>query len=216
MSKDYIATRLDEINVLITNAHDPDLQIELAPVGYGPDDGLAEGQARYQNASALHQKQIVEYQEQYAASQSMQAAWQTARKAYMRNVKLARVVFRDDLQILQELNLLGRRKQSFSGGKTQAEHFYTTALANPDCLTALAKLGITQEKLETDQALLGVVDATRAAQTKEMGEAQEATAARDAALDELEAWVSDFITVARIVFEDNPQALEKMGILARS
>jgi hypothetical protein len=54
------------------------------------------------------------------------------------------------------------------------------------------------------------------AQKKETGEAQEATEMRDKALDNLAKWISNFRAVAKVALEDNPQQLEKLGILART
>jgi hypothetical protein len=49
-------------------------------------------------------------------------------------------------------------------------------------------------------------------QLKEKGEAQAATEARDKALDNLQEWMSDYIAVARIALEDEPQLMEMLGI----
>jgi hypothetical protein len=44
-----------------------------------------------------------------------------------------------------------------------------------------------------------------------MGEAQEATRLRDARLDELDEWMSDFKVVAQVALKENDQWLEKLG-----
>jgi hypothetical protein len=48
---------------------------------------------------------------------------------------------------------------------------------------------------------------------EERSDAQEATETRDAAVAELEAWMSTFHTVARIAFTDRPQQLEKLKLV---
>ena len=53
-------------------------------------------------------------------------------------------------------------------------------------------------------------------QEKEKGEAQAATKARDAAIDELQDWLSDYLAIAKVALEDNPQLLEGLGVLVRS
>lgn len=54
-----------------------------------------------------------------------------------------------------------------------------------------------------------------AVQEKEKGEAQEAKL-RDAALDALDQWMSDFIAIARLALEERPQYLKKLGVVEPS
>jgi hypothetical protein len=60
------------------------------------------------------------------------------------------------------------------------------------------------------------VETANLVQTKEKGESQNATKVRDAAVDSLSAWLSDFIAISRIALEEEPQLLESLGILQRS
>ncbi len=55
-----------------------------------------------------------------------------------------------------------------------------------------------------------------AAQDKERGEAQEATLLRDAKLDELDQWVSDYKKIAQVAVSDSPQQLEQLGWVVAS
>lgn len=44
-------------------------------------------------------------------------------------------------------------------------------------------------------------------------ETQAATQARDEALDDLQEWMGDFVSIARIALEDQPQYIEMLGIV---
>ena len=106
--------------------------------------------------------------------------------------------------------------QVLSGWLSQARQFYLNALADSETLTKLGAYGITQAKLEAGQLLHGQVETANAAQEKEKGDAQQATKDRDAAMDSLDEWMSDFVAIARIALEEKPQFLEKLGIMEPS
>ena len=74
----------------------------------------------------------------------------------------------------------------------------------------------TQAKLEAEAALVEAVVAASAAQDKERGEAQEATQLRDAKLDELDRWVSDYKAIATVALDELPQRLEQLGWVVAS
>ena len=51
---------------------------------------------------------------------------------------------------------------------------------------------------------------------QEKGEAQAATKRRDAALDAMQDWLSDYLAIAKVALEEEPQLLEGLGVLQRS
>ena len=81
---------------------------------------------------------------------------------------------------------------------------------------AFAELNITAEKLKAQQRDIATLKTLKLNQKKEMGEAQVATKVRDKKIAELDKWAKKYKKVATIVFEDQPQVLEKLGILVRS
>ena len=186
----------------------------LAEFGYDADR-IAAGQALYDAAQTAQVTQKQEYGEQYAASQAVTAAWDAANRSYMQQVKVARVAFGKDPNAATALGIAGGRKSAYPGWLEQVQQFYLTALENTDFQTRLAHFGITQEKLQNSKALVDAVVAARQAQGTETAEAQGATQTRDAALEVLGDWMSDFIAIARIALEGT-QLSEALGILERS
>ena len=51
-----------------------------------------------------------------------------------------------------------------------------------------------------------------AVQKKEMGDAVESTTFRDARMAELDNWMADFIGIAHIALQDNPDSVKKLGL----
>jgi len=177
---------------------------------------LDTGMALCTAASDLQSKQKQEYGEQFTATADLQLSKANANKTYMRHVKLARVALRNDRGAYEALQLAGGRKQSTSGWIQQSKIFYANALASADILAKLSVLTMTAEALTAGQILVTEVEAKLSIQLKEKGEAQAATQARDAAFDDLQDWMSDFVAIARIALENDSQLLEMLGIVEPS
>ncbi len=199
---------------LANAANNPEIAALLAGFGYDAAR-IAAGQALYDTAQAAQVAQKQEYGEQYAASQAFETAWKTANETYMQLVKVARVAFSTDPNAATALGIAGRRKPTYPGWLEQAQQFYLTALENAAFQTELARFGVTLEKLQAGKALVDAVVAAKQAQGSETAEAQAATQTRDNALEALDAWMSDFIAIAKIALEGT-QLSEALGILERS
>jgi hypothetical protein len=191
---------------------DDAMQASLADVGYDAPR-LAHGRQLYDAAANLHLHQQAEYGQQYAATDALDAAWEAADAEYARLVKIARVALKSQPGHWTTLDLVGPRKASLSGWLLQARQFYQNALAQPTILAALATYGISAGRLQAGQNLVAAVEAANVDQKRERGEAQEATLKRDNALDAMDDWYSDFIAIARVVLDDTPQQLEKLGLV---
>lgn len=207
-----INSLLNSAQVAIDNAlNNSEIQTYLSEYNYTPER-IQAGKTLYETALAAQQKQQAEYGEQLSATETVNQAWSKAQKSYMRLIKLARVIFKNNPGIATQLGLNGQRKRSLSGWLLQAQQFYTNALNSAEVLNGFAEYGITEDKLKAAQTETLAVEAANAAQEQEKGEAQDATQQRDQAIDLLDDWLSDFIAIARIALEDRPQLLEVLGI----
>lgn len=216
-SKNFsIDERLLRAGVAINNAlNDAGIQNALAVFGYDANR-INEGKTLLEAADNLVKQHKKEYGEQYEATGAFKAALNTADRAYMKSLKVARIAFTEKPDAQTALMLYGIRKRTLSGWIQQAESFYKNLLADADFMAQMAVYGYTQEKLEAELSLVQAVSDANLAQEKEKGEAQQATYDRDAKMDELDKWMSDFVAIARIALDENPQWLEKMGIVEPS
>jgi len=211
-TKQNLETSLDRARIAIENAlSNPTIQTYLSEYGYSKAK-LQAGQQLYQTALDLQQKQRREYGEQIEATTERDQLWDIAHATYMKFVKIARIAYKNNSGIAAQLGLNGERKQSLSGWLMAANQFYTNTLTNDSILKTLAEYGITPAKLESGKNEVQALATANLAQTKEKGEAQEATQKRDAALDALSDWISDFVAIARIALEPESQLLESLGI----
>jgi hypothetical protein len=206
-----IADRLLAAQVAIDAAlTDPELQAALTPFGYDTA-ALTAARTLYEEAQALVTDQRREYGEQFAATEAVQQAWETADTAYKHSLKLARVIFKDDTTAQTAMGLNGRRKESLSGWLEQAALFYEGLQSDPALVAAMGRFGYDELRVAEEMALVTAVRAANVVQEREKGQAQEATKTRDARLDDLSEWLADFKAVAEVALADAPQQLERLG-----
>lgn len=202
--------------VMINNAlTDEIIKQSLAAYGY-TDETLLAGKKLYENVTALQNIRLREYGEQIAATSELNESKEKAKQQYMKTLKIARVALKESAKASKAIMLHGIRKRNFSGWLEQAQAFYANLICDDEFISILSAYGYTQEKLEQEFAFINKVIAKHLIQKKETGEAQEATVIRDKALDDLANWISDFKVVARVALAENPQQLEKLGIIIKS
>lgn len=215
MSK-FIDELISKSGVAINNGkNQPALAALLLEYGYTPER-LATGESLWSVANSLNNTQQKENGEQLAATEALNQSIEAANAVYIPHLKVARIVFRDDINYWAQLALKGKRKQSLSGWLGQTKVFYTNVLNDEPALEKMAIFGQTREKLEAAWQLVLKVEENLAIRKKEMGEAQDATKARDKAIDDLQEWYSDYIEIARLALSGQPQYLEMMGIISPS
>jgi hypothetical protein len=212
--KNSLAEFMQGSLTLIENAgSDPAIAAAVAEYGYDAAR-LAQGRRLWAEVDALAKKQTADYAGRHGATQDFGKAWEVANAAYMKTLKVARVVFGDDARAISALKLYGPRKLSLAGWLAQATTLYANLASDTRLVEGLRRFGYSPEKLAAESALVEKVRLVSQTQTQGNGAAQSATAARDGKLRDLDAWVSDFRTICRVAFYENPQELEKLGMMA--
>jgi vacuolar-type H+-ATPase subunit I/STV1 len=216
MKNNTIDAKLLSAQVAIENAlGNETIKQAVALYGYTETKLLA-GKSLLDEAQNKQANQKKEYGEQYKASDELDSAITEANRLYIRHVKIARIALSGMRGAAESLQLGGRRKQSYSGWIKQTNIFYANALSDTTIKAKLAEFGIDESALQEGQAKVKEVEAKLAAQLKEKGEAQESTQQRDEAFEALLDWTSDFVAIARIALENDPQLLEILGIVEPS
>lgn len=211
-----IEERIRFSEVALTNAlSDAEINAELTAVGYDSIK-LQAGQALLNSVQDFSRNQVVQYAEQYAASDEVNKAWEAADKVYMRTLKLARIALKNHVKEQIALGLQGERKHTLTGWLDEAKLFYGNMVVSETAKAAMQSFGYTDEKWTEEAGLVDSVAHAVHMREIEKGEAQNATKQRDVKMDELDAWMQDFVAVARIALEEWPQRLEKLGIFVTS
>jgi hypothetical protein len=174
---------------------------------------MEEGKGLLNKVMRLTSTQVEERSDQFIATGELGKFRITAYSDYMVTLKVVRVAFVGQPELLQRFNATGKRNKSLSGWLRDARIFYTNLLNSPDALTVIAGFGYSVERLERELQAVNEVENLHSKQLGEKSGAQQATLERDQAFDELCKWYSSFRAIARIALYHKPQLLEALGIV---
>lgn len=208
---------LENYRVALTNVVN---QTEIAEafdeIGYD-SEVIAQGQQLLDKAVEIFNFNKQEDNETIASRAVFDNKRTEVKKMYSLDRKKTKVVFRNDPVILKQLGLTGSVPQAYSAWVARMKVLYKTGSDLTGQLQAsLARLKITPEVFQYGLNEIEELESARANYLKEIGESQDATKAKDAALEAIDEWMMDFYAVAKIAMEDKPQLLESLGMLVRS
>ena len=210
-----ITKKIELANYSITNAlNNPVITTALTAFGYDITK-LNEGKTLLDNLKALQANQKQQYIEQRAATADREAIRIQIDEVYRQHLKLARLTFKNEPNILSALEADGQRLRLFDSWKGQVTTFYDAALSNQPILDGLSRFNITTTNLTDVQALLTTLEDIIAIQKTQIAEAQQATLDRDKAIQALDIWMRGFQEVAKIALKATPQLLEALGIAVK-
>ena len=198
--------------VFLQNSRDPEILIAFEEVGITAEV-LDQGDALLNVAELAFHNQQTQYGNQFAAKDERDNKWKTANRTYMGNVSVARSRFKTDRSVQKKLGLQGARKKDIPGWVAQTRQFYLTALSDEAIKAALINEGISEVKLQAGKQMVDEVETAFLQQQSNRGNAQQATVNRNKSVAQLEEYLSNKRTRARIALADKPQLLEKLGIV---
>ena len=212
MNGKIIANKLLKIRESILGVeNNTEIREKLNAYGY-TSERIAEGKRLLEVVTHMMTTHVEEYSNQYIATSEFAKLWKSVYANYMITLKVLRVVFTDQPEMLQRFNAIGKRNRSLSGWLRDAIIMYTNVLNSQETLNTLAEFGYSFEKLNKEFQAVTEVEQLHTKQLNEKGIAQQATLDRDAAFDDLCKWYSKFRAIARIALYERPQLLEALGI----
>ncbi|MDR0606059.1 MAG: hypothetical protein LBG80_17370 [Bacteroidales bacterium] len=210
--KKSIAKKIHSVEEAIKGASSSQEIIDILTAhGYPPEE-IRKAEIMLENVKHLTSTQVEDYSDKYAANELVNKEWNTSYSLYMIILKIVRVVFKDEMDMLKRFKATGKRRRSLSGWLNDANIFYSNILDTPAAIERLQRYGYTYERLQKEYDGIKKVEDLHSRKLAEKGEAQQSTVERDKAFDELYNWYSDFRAIARVAFYDKPQLLEALGI----
>ena len=203
--------RIHDGKLAVNNARNNAEIMELLDPFNLDDQRLGEGDQICDEAHDLATEQKAEQGQKRLMSEKVSKCADEARCAYKQASKIAKIKFRKDPDAFIALELHGRRKPSLAGWSAQGLRFYDNALANDNYIGRMSYYGYTQEKLEAERELVIKLRKAMAEREVENSQAKEATAKRNAKVDEMDEWISDFKAVAKMALKNKPHLLDELG-----
>ena len=210
------AQALEQFRIALENATtNATISAALAEIGYD-EAVLNQGKTLLQSAQTAYAANKTEDDETTLAYSTFVTQRDSIDERYRVHRKKAKVLFRNDVVASQTLGITGSIPQAYIKWLDTVKRFYTTANSSDEIKTKLSTLAVSADDITNTVTAITALESARAEYLREKGESQEATQAKDNALGELSAWMSDFYVVARIALEDQPQLMEALVKVVKS
>ncbi|MEG0917928.1 MAG: hypothetical protein RSF68_13025 [Myroides sp.] len=208
--------RLQNYGVLFKNAKfESVLAGTLAEYGYDTAT-VEEGEALYNTLIEKYNANKTESAQETTAYAVFDAALETTLATYSTDRKKAKIVFKDQPDVLKNLHIKGIAPVRNAALIDTMRLFYETLNTNTQLLNALQRLKITADHVNQQLTNVANTQNAYAAYIQEKGESQQATQDKNKAFDTVTKWVNEFYAVAKIALDDQPQLLESVAKLVRS
>jgi len=207
---------LERARVALTNAVS-DEEIRTALADYGMDEvKIAEGRQVYENTKSIWQQNQREEAESKIASSTYKDHYEEMRSTFKRHRDITLIFFKKNPEVLVKLGVKGRFPSRYTEFFDAVNLFYSTIKADQAIQQQMDRIKLTASVVDDCIARYENLLADRANYEKELGESQDTTKSKDAALLALKEWMEDFDAVAKVALYDKPQLLEALGIFVRS
>lgn len=143
-------------------------------------------------------------------TRSLQQAKDTLSSLFSSHLSIARTAFARE-GFVDDLKITKRQQKSTADWLAQAKKFYAHVPTE-----IMEKYHVPKKELDEAQKMVGKVMELLALQQKTKSQAQQLTQDRQTAYDELHVWMKKFIGIARVVFADQPQQLEALGLVVKA
>ena len=188
---------------------------ELAEYGYDAAT-IEQGEVLYNTLLEKYNTNKTESAQETTAYAVFDTALENTQAIYSTDRKKAKIVFKDQPDVLKNLQLKGIAPVRNATLIDTMRLFYETLNNYPELQTPLQRLKITPQHVTNQLENIKQTQQAYADYIREKGESQQATQDKNKAFDAVAKWVSEFYAVAKIALEDQPQLLESVAKLVRS
>jgi len=201
-------------NIIELSIKDDTLRQVAAEYGY-PAERVAGLKSMFDETDGYYEAQKTAMAKQRAATRSFEEKKERATNTVRHHVDTAKLAFKSDPDMYDELGLNGRREKAFGAWAAQNKYFYGKILLAEN-VAIMADFKVTQAELEAGrQQVMDTITAEIEGENSK-AEAQKATELKYKSWNKLRKAVRKYINVMKEALEDDPQMKEKLGIVTPS
>lgn len=207
---------VEQFRISLENATtQPEIAARMSDYGYDAQK-IGEGSKLHSLTVAAFGTQVMESDEAKMARAVLDSRFDEMVEKFRFDRKKAKAVFEKNAAIMNVLGLSASVPGTYLPCVQAMKMFYTKMSGDKSLQEQVLRLKLTEADIAAGLAGVAAVEDARAKYLTEIGESQDATKQKDAALASLETWMDEFYTVARIALHDKPQLLEALGLFVRS
>jgi hypothetical protein len=188
---------------------------EMGELGYDTIK-IAEGKVLLVVTQAAYKTNKKEDDEMSASHKAYKSKKDQLEESFKWHRKRALVALEEEPETIARLAISGAYPRSYILWYDTVNKFYDETTEDAEVQGKLAQLKVSLEGLTAARDSIKGVKEARAAYLKEKGESEDATEVKDAAIRNLEVWMSRFYRIAKIALEEKPQLLEALGKKVKS
>jgi len=180
---------LERTRIALTNARTHE-EIKALLADFGMDEEkLNSGWSAYEHAISIKELSDRESKESSLASMAYQKALDEFQALFKRHRDFVRIFFEDEPEVLVSLGVKGPFPERYRDLFTRSKAFYQAIQDDSGLQAKLAAIKITPEEVADAMTKHDYLLSVRAKFDSEMGESQQATQSKKAALLQLKAWI---------------------------
>lgn len=207
---------VEQYRISLENATtQPEIATRMSEYGYDAQK-IGEGSKLHSGTVAAFGTQVKESDEAKMARAVLDSRFDEMVEKFRFDRKKAKAVFEKNAAIMSVLELSTSVPKLYLPCVQAMKMFYSKMSGDKSLQEQVLRMKLTEADIAAGLAGVAAVEDARAKYLTEIGESQDATKQKDAALASLETWMDEFYTVARIALYDKPQLLEVLGVFVRS
>ncbi len=160
----------------------------------------------------LNKKQKKEYGEKLTAHDNYEEIKSKVKTKYQELKTLAKMVFKNDETRKNSLGITNALKNSFGSFIEQITLFTENSLNDPEAMTKLAEVAVTEEEIKTFQQMIKNLVVAKIDADNQSAEYSTTTKERNEYLKELQKEMKQITTIATLTLKDQPLLMKKLGL----